>query len=99
MGPTCAPPSDTDRVIPIAILVGALIGRWWVVPATGLAWVVLLVAVGDLAASDVPVAALLAMANAAVGVVCHKLVALPLRRVRRRSSDIDRTMHGGDRLA
>jgi hypothetical protein len=72
-------------VIPIALLLGVLVGRWWFVPVAGLAWVTLLVFMNNLGLDDVPIAGGLAMANAAVGVTCHKLVAMPLRRVRGQS--------------
>lgn len=73
-------------MIPIALLAGMLMGRWWFVPAAGLAWVTLLVLTNNLGISDVPVAASLAMANAAIGVAAHKVIALSLRHVRGQSA-------------
>jgi hypothetical protein len=42
------------------------------VPAAALAWTVLLIATGTLAAADIPSAAALGGANAAVGVLAHR---------------------------
>jgi hypothetical protein len=70
-------------VIPTVLALGLLVGRWWLVPVAGLAWVLLVALTSALGIGDVPVAAALAMANAAVGVAFHKLVALSLRYLRR----------------
>jgi len=72
-------------VIPIALLLGMLVGRWWFVPAAALALVVLLLVMNGLEPADIPIAGGLAMANAAVGVACHKLGAGTLRYVRGQS--------------
>jgi hypothetical protein len=55
----------------------------WVVPAAGIAWVALLVVINNLGLSDVPIAASLAMANAAVAVAGHQALAVSFRYVRR----------------
>lgn len=70
-------------MIPIIFVLGIVIGRWWVVPAAGIVWVILLVAMNHLGLSEVPIAAALAIANAAIGVAGHKVVALSLRYVRK----------------
>ena len=59
-------------VIPTALLLGLIVGRTWAVPAAALAWTVLLIATGTLAAADIPSAAALGGANAAVGVLAHR---------------------------
>jgi hypothetical protein len=66
-------------VIPTVLLLGLLVGRWWVVPAAGLLWIALLAIFGDLGLDDIPLATGLAMANAAVGVALRRFVALSLR--------------------
>ena len=73
-------------MIPTVIVLGLVVGRWWLVPLAGLAWVILLTAVNDLGLSDAPVAASLAMVNAGIGVAGHKVVALSLNYVRGRSA-------------
>ena len=72
-------------MIPTVLLLGLLVGRWWVVPAAGVIWVALLAMFGDLGLDDVPLAAGLAMANAAVGVAFRRGVALSLGLVREQS--------------
>jgi hypothetical protein len=72
-------------VIPTVLLIGIVVGRWWFVPVAGVAWVVLLLGANGLDLVDTPIAAGLAMANAAVGVGCHKLIAETLRYVRKAS--------------
>jgi hypothetical protein len=74
-------------VIPTLLVVGLLLGRWWLVPIAAIAWVVLLALTNDLGVGEAPAAAVLATANAAVGVALHKLVALPLGRLRAGRTD------------
>jgi hypothetical protein len=59
-------------VIPTLLLVGVVVGRWWVVPASALVWVALLLATGTVDSGGVLAAAGLAAANAVVGVLVHK---------------------------
>jgi|HigsolmetaAR201D_1030396.scaffolds.fasta_scaffold38611_1 hypothetical protein len=71
-------------MIPVLILLGLVLGRrWWlslVVAAVG--WPVLLVATDTATASALPVASLLAVLNAGVGVLVHQAVLRAVRRVR-----------------
>jgi hypothetical protein len=50
-------------MIPIALLPGVLIGRWWFVPVAAAAWVALIVAVNGVDLAGTPIAAGLAMAK------------------------------------
>jgi hypothetical protein len=59
-------------VIPTILLPSFLIGRWWTIPIAAVLWTVLLLATGTIGAADIPVAAGLAAANAAVGVAVHQ---------------------------
>jgi hypothetical protein len=59
-------------VIPTALILGLIVGRVWAVPAVALAWTGLLIVTGTLAAADIPSAAALGAANAAVGVLMHR---------------------------
>jgi hypothetical protein len=68
-------------VIPTALLIGLMIGRTWVVPATALAWTLLVIVTGTMAAADIPIAASLGAANAAVGVLMHRAMLSLVRRV------------------
>jgi hypothetical protein len=86
MLPGASPTDDTDGVIPVVVLLGIVVGRWWLVPLAGVAWAIILVLANDLGPAGIPVAAALAMANTAVGVGCHKLAAVTLRHVRSRSA-------------
>jgi hypothetical protein len=56
------------------LILGLLVGRVWAVPAVALAWTGLLIIPGTLAAADIPSAAALGAANAAVGVLMHRWV-------------------------
>lgn len=85
MDPRAPPMHQTDRMLPTVLLAGLLIGRWWFVPAGGFAWVVLLVGANDLGLAEVPIAAALAMANAAIGVAGHKVIVLAVGHVRGQS--------------
>jgi hypothetical protein len=61
-------------VIPTMLLVGLVIGRWWVIPLGGVAWAVLVVLAVSIAPGDVPLAAALGAANVALGVVLRWVV-------------------------
>lgn len=51
------------------LLVGLAIGRWWAIPLGGVMWAVLVVLAVSITPADVPLAAALGAANAAVGVL------------------------------
>ena len=59
-------------MIPTLLVVGVVVGRSWVVPASALAWVVLLLATNTIGGGNVPAAAGLAAVNTLVGVLVHK---------------------------
>jgi Flp pilus assembly protein protease CpaA len=59
-------------VIPTVLLPSFLIGRWWTIPIAALLWTVLLLATGTIGTADIPLAAALGAANAAVGVSVHQ---------------------------
>ncbi len=60
-------------MIPILLLVGVLAGRWYVIPVAALVWPLVLVLAGiESNAADLFVAAGLAAANTAVGVLVHQ---------------------------
>jgi hypothetical protein len=62
-------------VIPVAILAGFVVGRWWVViPLIGAAWATWLVADGVCSRGCSAGAFLLGTANGAVGVALHRVV-------------------------
>jgi len=72
-------------VIPTMILFGLLLGRWWklalLVGTSG--WTVLLWSLGLLATpTEIVGAAVLALANTAVGVLVHQVLLAFVRRVR-----------------
>lgn len=72
-------------MIPTILVVGLAVGRWWLLPVAAVAWVVLLLATGVIGLVEIPAAAGLALANAAVfGVAVHKTVVWPLRHRRAR---------------
>jgi hypothetical protein len=71
-------------MIPTILVVGLAVGRWWLLPVTAVAWVVLLLATGVIGLADIPAAAGVALANAAVGVAVHKTVVWPFRQRRAR---------------
>jgi hypothetical protein len=71
-------------VIPTVILVGLVVGRWWLPPAAAVVWVALLLATGAGSVADVPVAVAFALVNAGLGVLVHKALAAPVRRLRAR---------------
>lgn len=69
-------------MIPTMLLVGLAFRRLLTVPLGGLAWGVLLLAMGVISVGELPFAALVGSANFAVGVLVHRLVAWPLRALR-----------------
>ena len=71
-------------MIPTVLIAGLAVGRWWLLPIAGLAWVVLLLATGVIGLVEIPAAASLAVANAAVGVAVHKALVSPFRQRRAR---------------
>ncbi|MBQ1063120.1 MULTISPECIES: hypothetical protein [Micromonospora] len=72
-------------MIPLLILLGLLLGRWWRLSlvAAALGWPVLLVATGvtDVGAGLLG-AAVLAVANTGAGVLLHQGARLAIRRLR-----------------
>ncbi len=61
-------------MIPTLLVLGAVVGRWWAVPAAALGWVVLVAAAGDCGPDCWPPAAALASVNTAVGVALRKVL-------------------------
>lgn len=70
-------------MIPIALLAGLVVGRWWAIPAIGLGWAAVVGAFGECGAGCIPVAAALGAANGAIGVVAHRAILAALTAVRR----------------
>jgi hypothetical protein len=69
-------------MIPTMILAGLIFGRWWKATLIGAAigWPLLLIATGsDLDIATIPVAAALGAANAAIGILVHRLLWLMVR--------------------
>ena len=69
-------------MIPTVILAGLIFGRWWKATLIGAAigWPLLLIATGsDLDVAVIPVAAALGAANAAIGILVHRLLWLMVR--------------------
>lgn len=67
-------------MIPTLLLIGLLAGRWYAVALAGLAWPLLLGLDGILGSPEQYAgAAAFAVANTAVGVAAHKVVAWSLR--------------------
>ncbi len=59
-------------MIPTAIVLGLVVGRWWAVAVAAIGWALALVATGVVALDEGAVgAASLAAANAMVGVAVH----------------------------
>jgi hypothetical protein len=70
-------------VIPIAVIFGLVVGRWWALAAAALGWAVILVATGTTGFDGaMALGAGLALANAAVGVLVHKACAAVFRAAR-----------------
>jgi hypothetical protein len=68
-------------MIPTLLVLGAVVGRWWSVPAGALGWVVLVALVGDCGPDCWPAAAAFGWLNTGVGVALRKAVGLAWRRV------------------
>ena len=64
------------------VLLGLLTRRLWAIPAGAAAWVVLLRALTLIGIGEIPFATFLGCANMAAGVLAHRVVAWPVRRVR-----------------
>ena len=69
-------------MIPTVILAGLIVGRWWLVAVAAIAWPLIVLAAGSLDLSSVPLAAGLAIVNAAVGVAPRWVI----RRARQRAA-------------
>jgi hypothetical protein len=69
-------------VIPTLLMLGLLTRRLWAIPVAAAGWGVLLLAMGLIGISQFPEAAFVGGANMAVGVLVHRGVAWPVRRVR-----------------
>jgi len=65
-------------LIPVVLLLGAVAGRWWVVPLAVVVWS-LVVGVSEPSVGLFVAAAGLAALNAAVGVVLHRTLATGAR--------------------
>ncbi len=70
-------------MVPIALLVGLVVGRWWAIPAIGLGWAAVVGALGECDLGCIPAAAALGAANGAIGVVAHRVVLAAVTAVRR----------------
>lgn len=72
-------------MIPVMIVCGVLMGRWWrtalVLGAVG--WPTAMLVTGAISAGQIPVAALLGLANTGVGVALHQAGLWLVRRLRR----------------
>jgi hypothetical protein len=73
-------------VIPIALVLGLAVGRWWVVVIAALGWVVALVASGVIGVEGAAIGGALAAANTAIGIAIHKCVVGIYRLARNASS-------------
>jgi len=62
---------EDEDVIPTAIVAGLVVGRW-AVPVIAVAWAIWLLIDGSCSGTCSPTAALLAAANAVVGVAVHR---------------------------
>jgi len=71
-------------MIPIALVAGAIAGRWWIVPIVAVAWSALVFAIGACDLSCSPQAAGLAALNTAIGVALHQAFRFIGRSVQRR---------------
>jgi hypothetical protein len=71
-------------VIPIALVVGLAVGRWWTMVVVAVGWSVALIATGVIGFEGALIGgAALAAANAAVGVAVHKCLAATFRFARK----------------
>jgi hypothetical protein len=67
-------------MIPTVIVVGLVVGRWWVLAIAAVGWVVVLAAAGITGdGGSLAVGAGLAVANGGVGVAIHKVFAASFR--------------------
>lgn len=73
-----------ERVIPIAFIVGVVVGRWWFLPVAAIGWAIALVATGvtDSWAGMAAVGGCLAALNAGIGITLHKGVVAVFRLAR-----------------
>ncbi len=73
-------------MIPLALLLGLAIGRWWIVPVASVAWALLVSIDGSCDLGCSPGALGLAAVNSAVGVLAH----LAVRQLLARSGSLQR---------
>lgn len=85
-------------MIPTAILVGLLLGRWWLLPLIGVGWVLLL-ADQEVCTGLCWGASGLAVANGAFGILLHKGIASSARRIRARFFQGKNSVDGSDEAA
>jgi hypothetical protein len=71
-------------MIPTILIPSLAIGRWWTIPVAAILWTALLLEMGTIGAADIPAAAGLAAANAAIGVVVHQALRSLFRQFRGR---------------
>jgi hypothetical protein len=64
------------------LLIGLMFRRLWAIPLAVSAWGVLLLATGVIGIAELPAAFVIGGANVAVGVLTHRLLAWPFRRLR-----------------
>ncbi|MDN5896697.1 MAG: hypothetical protein L0H93_22100 [Nocardioides sp.] len=79
-------------MIPTMILFGLVTGYWWrfALPVAAVIWPTLLLASDTIAVRQIPVAALLGLVNAAVGVALVQGVLVAVRGIRHRPSQATR---------
>ena len=78
-------------MIPVLIVAGVIIGRWWALPIAAIVWPAVLI--GRHVGGGLPFilsAAALGAANTAVGVAAHKIGIKLLRKARRALHEIGR---------
>lgn len=75
-------------MIPTMIILGLVIGYWWklALSAAAVIWPILLLASDTITTNQIPVAALLGLVNAAVGVALAQGVLVAVRGIRHRAS-------------
>lgn len=74
------------QMLPVAVVIGALVGRWWALPVAATAWVVLLRVDAPCGWDCAFGGAALAALNAAGGVAIHRMFRIGACRFRKRSS-------------
>lgn len=67
-------------MIPLALVLGLAVGRWWIVPVASIGWGLLLLVDGSCDLGCSPGALALAAINATVGVLAHVAVRLLMGR-------------------